>query len=119
MTLALVLLSIAVVLLATTVTVGGAAAHRTIRRLRAHRDASGLQALVGCRVVANVAEGPAIRGVLEHVYRDALVLAHPEYVGAARPQNIGTHVTLMRSEVPMLQRFEEPALAAVDANAGG
>lgn len=115
MTLALVLLSLTVLLLVAVLIAAAAWARRLVRA----RDASGLQALVGARVVANVADGPAIRGVLERVYTDAIVIAHPEFIGTSRPANIGSTITLQRSAVPMLQRFDDRPLAAVDQAVSG
>lgn len=73
---------------------------------------SGYRALVDRQVVANTNEGVSIRGVLVAVYDDSLVIRHPQYVGAARPADIGDEVTLSRSAVPMLQRFESEGEAA-------
>lgn len=83
--------------------------------LVAARDADGYQALVGRSVIANVTDGGSIRGVLSHVYRDAIVLAHPEWVSGARPAAIGGEITLDRDKVPMLQRFDAAPVAEVPA----
>lgn len=108
MTTAVVVLSLTVLLLATTLVVGAAWARSQLRGLRG----SGHQALVGHRVIANVTDGGAIRGVLTRVYADALVIAHPEYVGRSQPAGLGAEVTITRSRVPMLQRFDDTAAAA-------
>lgn len=76
---------------------------------RAERDTDGYQTLVGHRVIANLVDGGAIRGILTHVYRDALVLEHPEWVSGSRPASIGGEVTIDRHRVPILQRFADHA----------
>lgn len=81
-----------------------------VRRARselASARAGGFASLIGKRVVATVVDGGSIRGTLTHVYEDALVLEHPEYVsGGSASAALGARVTLSRSRVPILQQFD-------------
>lgn len=128
MTTALVALSLAVLLLAAALAAGADAARRRARSvevvlgtalderdqaraqaqlLRHELTGSGYRALIGQTVVASVTDGGSIRGILSAVYDDAIVIAHPVYVSGTTPAGIGSEVTLARSSVPMLQRFDE------------
>lgn len=122
MTVAVLALSLTITALAAALLTGGAWARRTLAAtraeldsLRAERDASGFRVLVGQRVIANVIDGGAISGVLSHVYVDSIVLAHPEYVAGSKPVGIGAEMTISRSRVPTLQRFDADAPVALAA----
>lgn len=116
MTAAILILSSTLLVLVSLTAAAAVAARRALlakddelAQLRAERDASGYQALVGTVVAASVIDGGSIRGTLTQVYRDAIVLAHPQFIGTARPSGIGDEVTIARSQVPMLQRFHADA----------
>lgn len=82
-------------------------ARLALEQLQAKLDGSGYRQLVGHRVTASVTDGGSISGVLTHVYEDAVVLAHPERVAGSGPVPLGGEMTIDRSRVPILQRFEE------------
>lgn len=109
MTAALIVLSCTVLLLVVALAAGGFVARRALAAARAERDADGYAALIGARVTASVRDGGSIRGVLTHVYDTAIVLAHPEFLGGAKPVGVGSELTVARHDVPMLQRFDSSA----------
>lgn len=107
MTVAIVILSCAVLLLVACIAAAVVWARRSDAAVRGLADSDGFRALLGQRVVANITDGGSIRGILVGVYPDAIVLAHPEWLTGSKPAAIGGEVTIARSSVPMLQRFAE------------
>lgn len=75
---------------------------------RAASADSGYRDLIDRRVVANVRDGGAIRGVLHRVYADSLTLRSPEQLGP-EVRHLGPEILLALRDVPSLQLVDEDA----------
>lgn len=71
----------------------------TIRR-------QGLRRLEGDRVVVQTSDGRSIRGVLEHAYRDALVLAAVEYLDEASPVDLPGQAVIPLGNVSWIHQLQ-------------
>lgn len=71
----------------------------TIRR-------QGLRRLEGDRVVVQTRDGRSIRGILEHAYRAALVVAAVEYLDEASPVDLPGQAVIPLGNVSWIHQLE-------------
>jgi hypothetical protein len=73
-----------------------------LAELRRAAGESAYEHLIGRVVIVNLRDGSLVRGVLGHVYTDALVLKHPSLPGQLQHQ-LGPEMVLRLDEAPTLQ----------------
>lgn len=78
------------------------------RRLRGERDASGLREQVGRTVAVHLSGKVSVQGVLIHVYRDGIALAHPKWLSEAQPTELGGEAFVPHREIAFFQIFDTP-----------
>lgn len=66
-------------------------------------QASGTQELLRKRVVANLADGSSIRGVLTADHPEVIVLEHAEYLNGRQPEHFSGRAVLPRAHVLWFQ----------------
>lgn len=94
--------------------VNGYRDRRQVLDLRAERDASGYQHLLGRTVVLHTADrqgGRSIQGVLTRRYADSYRLESPQWLAEAQPADLAGYVVVPEARVAFVQ-----ALDATDAS---
>lgn len=66
----------------------------------------GLKDKLRQRVIVHTTDDHSIQGVLLEEFSDSIVLTHPEYLEAARPQALGGEVLVLHEKIAWIQVVE-------------